>query len=273
MPLPDRETAYAKVNLALHVRARLPDGYHRIETLFAFASDGDVLTATPAETLSLSIAGPHARGLEPSGDNLVLKAAHALRAAFSAGKGAAIALEKNLPVASGLGGGSSDAAATLRLLCRLWDLPIADPRIDAIARSLGADVPACLKSETCFGTGRGDDLSAIDLPGLSGTPVLLVNPGVSLETGPVFAGWDQIDRGPLDPRHWSDGRNDLTASAVSIVPAIADTLSRLRAQNGVSFAAMSGSGASCFALFDTVESRDQAAGVFAGHWVMLSRLR
>lgn len=270
---PDRETAYAKVNLALHVRARFPDGYHRIETLFAFAADGDMLTATPADSLSLSIEGPHAEGLRASADNLIMKAAHGLRTAFSCRQGATIILQKNLPVAAGLGGGSSDAAAALRLLCRLWTLPIDDGRVDAIARDLGADVPACLKSETCFGTGRGDDLSAIDLPGISGMPILLVNPRIPLATGPVFAGWDQIDRGPLDPQKWMKARNDLAPSAISIVPAIATSLSRLRAQPGTRFAAMSGSGASCFALFDSLDTRDAAARAFSDHWIMASRLR
>ena len=267
------ETAYAKINLALHVRARRPDGYHDLETLFAFAEDGDTLTVEPAGDLSLSISGPQARLLGDPHENLVMKAATALRDAFGSSEGAALNLFKRLPVASGLGGGSADAAAALRLLSRLWGLHEADHMIDAIARELGADVPACLASRTCFGTGRGDALAPIDLPDLAGTPLLIVNPGQALATGPVFKAWDGLDRGALDPLQWRSGRNDLTAPAIGLIAEIGTVIERLNRQAGANFVAMSGSGASCFALFDDEASRDAAAGAMTDYWVMPTRLR
>lgn len=277
------ETAHAKINLALHVRARRPDGYHTLETLFAFAEDGDRLTATRASALSLTVDGPFAAALagDDPADNLVLRAATMLREAFRVEAGAALRLDKRLPVASGIGGGSADAAAALRLLSRLWDLPPADARIIGIARALGADVPACLASIAVRGEGRGDALEPIPAAGLSGTPLLLVNPGIGLSTAAVFAGWDGRDRGALgagDP--WAsalEGRNDLEPAALALVPAIGDALALLHAAAGVRLARMSGSGATCFALFDSTEARDVATLAIAraspGWWLLPTRLR
>jgi 4-diphosphocytidyl-2-C-methyl-D-erythritol kinase len=262
----DREIAYAKINLALHVRGRRDDGYHDLETLFAFCADGDVVEAEAADTLSLTIAGPFAEGLSVT-DNLVIRAAQAL----APGRGAAIQLTKNLPVASGIGGGSADAAATLRLLSRMWGIN-ADLR--AIAASLGADLPACLTSKTARGEGRGDDLMSVDLR-IAGTPVLLVNPRMPLSTASVFKAWDGNDRGALGD--WRAGRNDLEPPACALVPAIGEILDWLRRFPNVTLARMSGSGATCFALFDNVEACDLAA--FAGSrdrpdwWFMASTLR
>ena len=253
------ETAYAKINLALHVRARRTDGYHQLETLFAFARDGDRLSGAVAEDLSLTLSGPHAASLESESDNLILRAARGLQAETRTRHGAALHLDKRLPVAAGLGGGSADAAATLRLLAQLWQIDLDDPAIMAVARTLGADVPACIKSATCFGSGRGDELTPLSVPALSGTPLLLVNPGIALSTTAVFAGWDGFDRGTLDPADWRCGRNDLTSPAIALVPEIADLLARLESQAGTNFVRMSGSGATCFALFDTVGARDAAA--------------
>ena len=168
------ETAYAKINLALHVRRRMPDGYHDLETLFAFCADGDELTAAPADDLSLTIVGPFGEKLSAGPDNLVLRAAEALRAAAGTAAGAAIRLDKRLPVASGIGGGSADAAAALRLLVRLWDVAVADETLHGIAATLGADVPACMVSQTCRGEGRGDRLDLLDARALTGIPLLLV---------------------------------------------------------------------------------------------------
>lgn len=266
------ETAYAKINLALHVRARRADGFHQLETLFAFAHHGDRITAHLAEDISLTISGPMAGALEPGPDNLVLRAARALRALAGAKCGVALHLEKRLPVAAGVGGGSADAAATLRLLIKLWDLDAAAPEIMQVAQSLGADVPACMASTICFGRGRGDDLVPFEDHSLNGTPLLLVNPGVALATGPVFAGWDRRDRGQLVPEHWRDGRNDLTNSAVAIVPEIEGLLRLLEAQPGANFVRMSGSGATCFALFDSPEARDAAAANIP-FWHMASTIR
>jgi 4-diphosphocytidyl-2-C-methyl-D-erythritol kinase len=245
------EAAPAKINLALHVRERMADGYHRLETIYAFARDGDMVSAVKAEDLSLSIEGSFAAGLSTDADNLVLRAARALRQAAGVSAGAALTLTKNLPVASGIGGGSADAAAALRLLARLWST---DVPLEPIAAALGADVPACLVGETARGEGRGDRLSPVSAGTLSGSPILLVNPGVPLPTGPVFAGWDGVDRGPLadgDPLQAAlAGRNDLEAAAIAISPVIGALLDWLGTREGVTLARMSGSGATCFALFE-----------------------
>jgi 4-diphosphocytidyl-2-C-methyl-D-erythritol kinase len=268
-----RETAYAKINLALHVRARRRDGYHELETLFAFAEDGDRLEAESADEVSLAISGDQAKYLETDDNNLVLKAAHALRAAFGIASGAALRLDKILPVAAGLGGGSADAAATLRILARLWAIDLTDRRIVEIAQTLGADVPACLLSRPSIGTGRGDDLLLVDLDGLAGQPLLLANPGVALSTAPVFAGWDGVDRGPLDVSKWRDGRNDLAPPALALVPEIGALLKALSDQPGANFVQMSGSGASCFAIFDRVESRAAAAAALSRYWTLATTIR
>lgn len=266
------ETAYAKINLALHVRARRADGYHELETLFAFAEDGDRLSGRLADDLSLTISGQQASALAAGEDNLALRAARGLKLATGIRQGAALHLEKNLPVAAGLGGGSADAAATLRILARLWGIAPNGPAIMEVAQSLGADVPACVRSETCFGRGRGNALAPFRDPALTGAPLLLVNPGIPLLTGPVFAGWDGIDRGALDPARWRNSRNDLTDPAIALVPEIAEMLALLAAQPGANFVRMSGSGASCFALFDDIEARDAAARTLP-FWHMASRLR
>ena len=266
------ETAYAKINLALHVRARRTDGYHELETLFAFAQDGDRLSGALADDLSLTLSGPHAAGLDGEPNNLILRAARGLQVATRTTYGAALHLDKHLPVAAGLGGGSADAAAALRLLAKLWGIDPADPAVMAVARTLGADVPACVQSVTCFGRGRGDELTPLSDPFLSGTPLLLVNPGIALSTAPVFAGWGGLDRGALDPADWRNGRNDLTPSAIALVPEIADLHALLASQPGVNFVRMSGSGATCFALFDSVEASDAAARKIP-FWHMLTHLR
>jgi 4-diphosphocytidyl-2-C-methyl-D-erythritol kinase len=263
-------TAYAKLNLALHVRGKLPDGRHAIETVFAFCEDGDVVSLEPAPGLELTIDGPFGQDLSNGHDNLVLRAATALREAAGVAAGAHIHLTKNLPVASGIGGGSADAAAVLHLLTRLW--AVDERHGEAVAPKLGADVPACLLSEPCRGTGAGDDLELVDLGLRPGTPALLINPRIPLATGPVFAGWDGIDRGPLGD--WREGRNDLEPSAIALVPEIGAVLAWLRSQSGVRFPRMSGSGATCFALFDTAEDRDEAAtAVPANWWHLATRLR
>ena len=258
------EPAPAKLNLALHVRGKLPDGRHAIETLFAFCTDGDHVEAEVADDVTLEVTGPFAAGL--AHDNLVLTAARALRNAAGKGQGAKLRLVKNLPVASGIGGGSADAAAALRLLTRLWDIDPAHASV--IAPSLGSDVPACLLSMTARGDGAGDDLVLVDDPTIAGTPVLLVNPRVPLSTADVFARWDGVDHGPLGD--WREGRNDLEVPARAIVPAIGDVLDWLAVQSGTSFTRMSGSGATCFALFDDEAARDAAADACPREWWRLA---
>jgi 4-diphosphocytidyl-2-C-methyl-D-erythritol kinase len=171
-------------------------------------------------------------------------------------------LDKRLPLASGIGGGSADAAAALRLLTSLWQI---DPACaEQVAPSLGSDVPACLLSLPARGEGTGDRLIPIALPDLSGTPVLLVNPRVPLSTAEIFAGWDGEDHGPLDD--WRDAGNDLEAPAIRLAPQVRTVLAWLSAQAGVRFVAMSGSGATCFALFDSEQARDRAADAVPREW-------
>jgi 4-diphosphocytidyl-2-C-methyl-D-erythritol kinase len=264
------EIAPAKLNLALHVRGKLPDGRHSIETIFAFCTNGDRLSAegqSLKQGLSLTATGPFAAELPiDDDDNLVLRAARALREAAGIDSGAAMALDKRLPIASGVGGGSADAAAALRLLTSLWRI---DPEhAQNVARKLGSDVPACLLTLPVRGVGAGDELTPIALPELSGTPVLLANPRVPLSTAEVFARWDGEDRGPL--RDWREGRNDLEQPAIALVPQIGAVLAWLSAQPGATFVRMSGSGATCFALFDTEEARDCASEAVPREWWRLA---
>jgi 4-diphosphocytidyl-2-C-methyl-D-erythritol kinase len=259
------EPAPAKVNLALHVRGKLPDGRHRLETIFAFCTDGDRLTASAADHLSLQVVGPFAYDLGPPEDNLVLRAARALRDAAEVKQGAALTLTKNLPVASGLGGGSADAAATLRLLTRLWNI---DPaHSSALAPKLGSDVLACLLSMTARGDGAGDELQLVDA-GVSDKPLLLVNPRVEVSTADVFSRWNGEDKGPLGD--WWAGRNDLEPIATEMVPLIGAVLAWLHVQPGVGFVRMSGSGGTCFALFDSEEARDAAEIAVPREWWKLA---
>jgi 4-diphosphocytidyl-2-C-methyl-D-erythritol kinase len=272
MPPPDaaapaREIAPAKLNLALHVRGKRADGRHDIETIFAFCTDGDRLRAHSYEHIWVDIEGPFAEGV-PRSDNLVDRAAMTLRERRGFDRldgGVWITLDKRLPVASGIGGGSADAAAALRLLTGLWGMN--PSHAIEIAPELGSDVPACLLSLPMRGTGAGDELEPVEL-GLSGAPVLLVNPGVPLSTAAVFDDWDGIDRGPLGD--WREGRNDLEAPAIALVPEIADVLDWLRRCEGANFVRMSGSGATCFALFEDEASRDLAEAAVPGNWWRLA---
>ena len=262
-----REIAPAKLNLALHVRGKMADGRHAIETLFAFCLDGDRLTAEPSDTLELTITGPFADQLFASEDeNLVIRAAIELAGAAGVECRARLRLDKRLPVAAGLGGGSADGAAALRLLTAMWGV---DPAYaSAIAPRLGADVPACLLSMTCRGEGVGDRLQLADDPSIAGTPVLLVNPRLHVSTRAAFAAWDGVDRGPLGA--WREGRNDLEAPALAMVPQIAEVLDWLRGQAGAELVRMSGSGATCFALFAGAAARDQAAAAVPEQWWRLA---
>lgn len=285
------EPAPAKINLALHVRRRREDGYHDLETLFAFATDGDIVTVEPAAANRFTITGPFADALLPApkhtttptsagvaawGGNLVTAAADAFTAAFAPNARHAITLEKHLPIASGIGGGSADAAATLRALARLHGIAATDARLHAIAATLGADVPACLANRTTLGTGKGDTLT--NLEGLSGTPLLLVNPGVAVSTAAVFKAWDGQDRGPIPEgdllTRATAGRNDLEPPALALAPVIADARTLLDAAHDVLLSRMSGSGATCFALFETAEARDVAATAAQarGWWTLATTL-
>ena len=275
-----RETAFAKINLALHVRRRREDGYHEIETLFAFVDDGDRLSVEVAEQDSLTIDGEFAEGLSTDPDNLVLCAITLARELGADVPPLAIALEKNLPVAAGLGGGSADAGAMLRLILREWPSTLSLDAVAAASATLGADVPACLLSRTMLGTGVGEILQPIADSDVAGLPVLLVNPNVPLLTGPVFKGWDGEDRGPLGQGGvlavTRAGRNDLQGPAMAICPEIDDVMTVLRAQLPL-VARMSGSGATCFALFDSNAAMEAAANrIWDDHpdwWLMAGHLR
>lgn len=277
------ETAFAKINLALHVRRRREDGYHEIETIFAFAEGGDALGFDWNAPPGLTISGEYAAALagEDPADNLVMRAARMLAEALARADVPAIALDKSLPVAAGIGGGSADAAAVLRALSRHWGVQPRDERLMAIARELGADVPACVVSQTMRGDGRGDDLRAVAMSGLTGMPLLLVNPRVPLSTAAVFGAWDGADRGALVQGDALDvalsGRNDLEAPARRLCPVIGDVVGMLAGQAGAVLARMSGSGATCFALFDSAAARDRAADAIGSvrpeWWMMATALR
>ena len=261
------ETAYAKINLALHVRGKREDGYHEIETLFAFVDAGDRLTARSAETDRLETVGEFAATLDNPFDNLVSRALTSLPRP----RGLHITLEKNLPIAAGLGGGSADAGAAFRIVEQLHGLP---DDWEERATRLGADVPACVRSEMAIGRGTGTDLAPVKND-MAGMAVLLVNPRIPLPTGPVFKAWSESggeDRGALPKgsarKIAAKGRNDLREPAVSICPAIEEVLCKL-AGTEPWMAEMSGSGATCFALYESSEHRDRAARVLAElepHW-------
>ena len=266
MSAPAREIAPAKLNLALHVRGKLPDGRHAIETVFAFCTDGDELSfERPDHGLStVAASGPF--GPEIGQNNLVTAAWWAMKNAAGLESGAHFELRKNLPVASGLAGGSADAAAALRLITSAFPL---DPAIaERVAPELGSDVPACLLSLPMRGEGAGDLLTPIDLSNISGMPVLLINPRVALPTADVFARWDGVDRGPLGD--WREGRNDLEGPAIALVPQIETVLAWLSLQPGADVVRMSGSGATCFALFESEDMRDQAADRAPREWWRLA---
>lgn len=269
------EVAWAKINLALHVRSRRADGYHDIETLFAFVDDGDHLSATLAPSDSLNITGPFSAALPCDENNLVLRMLRLLRGQFGEDRipPLALALDKRLPVAAGLGGGSADAAALARLVRRHFLPQLSDTALIRLSLSLGADVGACIASQTCFGCGTGNELEPIAGGGFTQIPVLLVNPGLPVATGPVFAAWDGIDRGALFTGSMGralllGARNDLQRPATEQCPDIAAVQVAL-GEHGPWLARMSGSGATCFALFDAPVMRDAAERHLAHshpHW-------
>ena len=279
MAVQGQEHAFAKVNLYLHVVGQRPDGYHLLDSLAAFPDIADVLSAEPADTLSLTIDGPFAPSLaaDEQADNLVLRAARALAASAGIVPRARLALAKRLPVASGLGGGSADAAAALRLLARLWGITPGGTALKAIAEHLGADVLVCLDQHPARMGGVGEVLAPS--PALPPCGLALVNPGVPVATADVFrhrAG--RFSEPALLPAEWRDAaamaadlgalRNDLEPAAVALCPAIGATLDALRNTPGCLLARMSGSGATCFGLFAAANEARAAADTLArpGWW-------
>lgn len=254
---------------------RRADGYHTLDSLVVFAGAADAVTAAPAEDLTLALGGPEAAALQAEADNLVLRAARALAAASGRPAGAALGLEKRLPVASGIGGGSADAAAALRALNGLWGLGWTEARLAEVALPLGADIPACVASRPCRMGGIGEELSPA--PALPDCGLVLANPRLALPTPAVFRARHGAFSPPaLLPAGWTDAaamardlgalRNDLEAPAIGLCPAIAEVLAAIRALPGCLLARMSGSGATCFGLFADAAAARAAAGMLPGHW-------
>lgn len=275
--------APAKINLFLKVTGRRDDGYHLLQSLAVFPDIGDHLICAASDRLNLTVDGPMAGSLAGTGDNnLVLRAARALQAATGTSRGAAMTLTKMLPVASGIGGGSADAGATLRALCRLWDLQLDGERLDHLAASLGADVPVCQRSCPSLMSGIGDRLSPP--PALPECVLVLVNPGVALWTPQVFAGLDRLQDAVRVPSRidsftdlvsWlRNSGNDLQQPAMAAAPPIAEVLAALAA-TGASYSAMSGSGATCFALCQTEAEAARVAAALnapANWWVRVAKV-
>jgi len=265
--VPTTDFAPAKINLTLRIVGRRADGYHELESLVVFADVGDALDFTPADATTLEVVGPFAAVCGRTQDNLVLKAAAALASRVQGLKGGAFRLHKRLPVASGIGGGSSDAAAALRLLARANAMAPGDTRLAEAALAVGADVPVCLAAKACVMRGIGEVLSApLALPRL---PAVLVNPGVATATRDVFRAFaglhgetmplGEVPRAGLVEFLHAHG-NDLTAAAIACVPVVGEVIDVLAALPRARLARMSGSGSTCFALFD-----DSAAAAAAAH--------
>lgn len=279
------ETAFAKINLDLRVCHRRADGYHELDSLVVFADAGDHLTFEPADGCHLTIEGPFEHALPNGDDNLVIRAAKALADLTNRPPNVRITLDKHLPIASGIGGGSADAAAALRGLTRLWDLPLSLADLVPLAQSLGADVPVCLGSTATRMQGIGDRLTEVTLP--SDLPMILVNPGKAVSTPDVFRALGvfsgsrstaSFNRTSGDFRaHLADSVNDLETPAVQVEPEIDTVLRTLRDQSETMLVRMSGSGATCFALFDDDGARDRAAAAISadnpGWWVWATSIK
>jgi 4-diphosphocytidyl-2-C-methyl-D-erythritol kinase len=283
--------APAKVNLYLHVGPPGPGGLHPLDSLVMFADTraADRITAMPAPQLVLRVEGPGARSLKSAPNNLVLAAALALREACAhTGLGAELVLQKHLPIAGGVGGGSADAAAALLLLNDMWNVNFGEAALERVAEHLGSDVPACVRGRPLVMRGTGERLQDVAAPAL---PTVLVNPGVPLETRRVFERYDQLgpDRRfaerPPPPAYDVEGfveelrsfRNDLEGAAVALCPEILRVLDALRGEPGCLMARLSGSGPTCFGVFDTPAAAEAAAEALAGRkrrwWVRATELR
>lgn len=272
--------APAKINLYLHVTGKRADGYHLLDSLIAFADVGDTIEASDADALTLGCDGPFGAALGSEPDNLVLKAARLLAERADVAAQAHLRLTKRLPIASGIGGGSADAAATLHALCDLWGLALPERTMNVLAAKLGADVPICLHGQAAYIGGIGEIIEPA--PRLPEAGILLANPGQGLSTPSVFKSFtgpmtaaQRFEGAPKDARELADmlaaRRNDLTDAAIALVPEIATMLNALEKLAGARLARMSGSGATCFALFDDKATAEQAANQLAaehpGWWV------
>ncbi len=269
---PITRAAPAKINLYLHVTGRRRDGYHLLDSLVVFAEVSDRIAVAPARDLTLTVKGPFAKALAGESNNLVLRAARLLHEAGDVDGGARITLHKELPIASGIGGGSADAAATLQALLQLWNLTLDADRLRVLALELGADVPVCLQGRASFVSGVGEHVAPA--PPLPAAWLVLANPGVGLPTADVFealAGrlseppppWPPIETFADLVAALAVRRNDLEAPASTCAPVIADVLAALQRLPGCRLARMTGSGATCFALFADQPAAEQAAKALA----------
>lgn len=289
MTQPYRALAPAKVNLWLHVSQADATGYHPVRSLVAFADYGDEVTFTPSASggLTLSIDGPFAEGLSTGADNLVLKAAHAFTRAVNLSCSGAFHLRKNLPAAAGLGGGSSDAGAALRILREVFAPTLSDAELEAIAATTGADGAMCLWAKACIAEGYGERLSPVSLPDL---PAVLVNPGIDCPTGAVYKAFDeQRDRKVLgedfpesaDTESMIDyiagHRNDLQDPAIRLKSQIGDVLTLLQQQPEALLTRMTGSGATYFALCQTIKDAENLSDRLQSHmpdaWIKACLMR
>ncbi len=267
--------ARAKVNLWLNVVGRRADGYHLLDSLIAFTDLADEIAAAPSDRLSLTVDGPLASSIAQEGDNnLVLKAARLLADRAGVAPRASLTLTKRIPVAAGLGGGSADAAATLQTLIDLWRVALPVEELFDLAGRLGADVPMCFAGRAALASGVGEQLAPA--PPLPPCAILLVNPGVALPTPDVFKARRSAFSEPRPLRPWTDlasfvvalaeRGNDLTDAAITLCPLVADVLAFLRKSVGARYIAMSGSGATCFALYDSVEHARHTAARLPTSW-------
>jgi 4-diphosphocytidyl-2-C-methyl-D-erythritol kinase len=278
--------APAKINLFLHITGRRPDGYHLLDSMVVFADIGDEIAIEDATSFSLTVDGPFGKDLDPTHQNSITAAVHLIAKFAQHSPQLRVKLTKNLPVASGIGGGSSNAAATLLACQRLWQLPHL-PTTEEIVTTLGADVPVCLRRRPTHMKGIGDILS--DVGNVPAVDVVLINPGTALPTARVFKSYDGAFSPPLadlPAAGWGNSdelthliqttRNDLEKPAIALIPTIRDVLENLSAQPGCRVARMSGSGATCFGIFPTpAEAKQAALDIAQAHatwWVKAGRL-
>jgi len=277
--------ARAKINLYLHVTGRRADGFHLLDSLVVFAETGDEIGVAPADDLSLTITGPFAGTLAADDDNLVLRAARGLRALAGVEQGAAITLTKNLPVASGIGGGSADAAATLDALMALWQITPDRAALERLALGLGADVPVCLAGRPSFMSGIGEEIALVGA--LPVATLLLVNPGIATPTPAVFkarkgdfSGSGRWTEPPSDARALAavlqSRGNDLTDAAITVTPEIRDVLAAIAGTENCLLARLSGSGATCFGIYagasEAEAARDAILAANPAWWAVAARI-
>ena len=282
--------APAKLNLYLHITGRRDDGYHLLDSLFAFTAFGDEITITPSSSLTLTIDGPFSSVFDQDAveNNLIFRAALLLKNKYAVNAGAHILLTKNIPVAAGLGGGSSDAAAVLKGLNQLWKLRLSIETLSEIGLTLGADIPACLYQKTALISGIGEQIMPLALP-FSSHAVLLINPLQPLSTQSVFQHYHPAFRssanqtGLIQATDWQSFlsvlltyQNDLETAATTLLPAIHDIIHHLQQQKHCELARMSGSGPTCFALFSDLQSAEHAAQtmrvIYPAYWLAVTSI-